>query len=114
MLPLLILLVFGIVVFSIVYNRQQGLQAAAREGARVASLPQTTLGEIQARVIQGLEGVSLESSPSISVSPSSAKPCSGRSGLTVTVTVEATTQLDIPLWGSETITQTGKGVFRCE
>ena len=34
-LPILILLVFGIVQFSIVYNRVQGLHAAAREAARL-------------------------------------------------------------------------------
>ena len=45
-LPLLILLVFGIVQFSLAYNRQQGLHAAARKGARIASLPQTTQTEI--------------------------------------------------------------------
>ena len=41
-LPLLILILFGIVEFSIYFNRLQGLQAAAREGARVAALPQST------------------------------------------------------------------------
>src|SRR5436190_21168855 len=56
-LPLLILLVFGIVEFSIAYNHQQGLHAAAREGARVASLPQTTTSEVVSRVKSALSGV---------------------------------------------------------
>jgi Flp pilus assembly protein TadG len=113
-LPLLILLVFGIVQFSIAYNRAQGLHAAAREGARLASLPQTTQSAISARVASALSGVPLSGSPSISVSPSSTKPCQNRSGQTVTVTVTAVTDLDIPLWGSVSKTLTGRGQFRCE
>jgi Flp pilus assembly protein TadG len=113
-LPLLIVLVFGIVQFSIAYNRAQGLHAAAREGARLASLPQTTQGDISARVTSALSGVPLNGAPTISVNPSSTKPCQNRSGQTVTVTVSAVTDLDIPLWGSVSKTLTGKGQFRCE
>ena len=46
-LPLLVLLVFGIIQFSIAYNRTQGLHAAAREGARYAALPSNTSSEIE-------------------------------------------------------------------
>jgi Flp pilus assembly protein TadG len=113
-LPLLILLVFGIVQFGLLYNRQQGLHAAAREGARLGSLPQTTESEIQDRVMDALDGVPFDSSPSISVSPSSSKPCENRSGATVVVTVEATTNVDIPLWDNPSVTLTGRGEFRCE
>jgi Flp pilus assembly protein TadG len=113
-LPLLIVLVFGIVQFSIAYNRSQGLHAAAREGARLASLPQTTQSDITARVTSALSGVPLSGAPSVSVTPAAAKPCQNRSGQTVTVTVTAVTDLDIPLWGSVSKTLTGKGQFRCE
>ncbi len=113
-LPVLILLVFGIVQFSIAYNRTQGLHAAAREGARLASLPQTTQSDISGRVTSALTGVPLNGPPSISVSPATTKPCQNRSGQTVTVTVTAVTDLDIPLWGSVSKTLTGKGQFRCE
>jgi Flp pilus assembly protein TadG len=113
-LPLLIVLVFGIVQFSIAYNRAQGLHAAAREGARLASLPQTTQGDISARVTSSLAGVPLSGSANITVNPASAKPCQDRSGQTVTVTVTAVTDLDVPLWGSVSKNLTGKGQFRCE
>jgi Flp pilus assembly protein TadG len=113
-LPLLIVLVFGIVQFAIAYNRIQGLQAAAREGARLASLPQSTQGDIDARITSSLTGVALSGAPTISVSPSSARPCQGRSGQTVKITVTAVTDIDIPLWGSVSKTLTGKGEFRCE
>src|SRR5436190_13636937 len=77
-LPLLILLVFGIVEFSIAYNRQQGLHAAAREGARVAALPQTTSSEIDTRVRSALSGVlspSEISAATVTVTPIGSQPC---------------------------------------
>jgi Flp pilus assembly protein TadG len=117
-LPLLILLVFGIVQFSIAYNRQQGLHAAAREGARIASLPQTLQSEITTRVNDSLTGITFESSPTVTVTCSygscGSKPCDQRTGAMVTVSVQGVTQLDIPLWGSQSLTLTGQGKFRCE
>jgi Flp pilus assembly protein TadG len=115
-LPVLILLVFGIIEWSIYFNRLQGLQAAAREGARVAALPQSTQSDVTAKVQSALDGVLPSgASPAITVSPSSSNPCDLQpAGTSVTVTVTASTDLSIPLWGSQTVTQTGKGVFKCE
>jgi Flp pilus assembly protein TadG len=115
-LPVLILLVFGIIEWSIYFNRLQGLQAAAREGARVAALPQSTQGDVTAKVNAALDGVLPSgSAATVAVSPSGGNPCDLQpAGTSVTVTVKATTDLDIPLWGSQTVTQTGKGVFKCE
>ena len=113
-LPILVLLIFGVVQFSIAYNRVQGLHAAAREGARIASLPDTTQSDITARVNSALQGVPLNGAPQITVSPASGQPCLDRPGQTVVVTVRATTELDIPLWGSQSLTVTGRGEFRCE
>src|SRR4051794_13505171 len=115
-LPVLVLLVFGIIQFSIYFNRLQGLQAAAREGARVASLPQSSQSDIKAKVTDALSGVLPSSeSPVITVSPSSGNPCDLQAvDAHVTVTVKANTSLDIPLWGSQTVALTGKGDFKCE
>ena len=115
-LPVLVLLVFGIIQWSIYFNRLQGLQAAAREGARVAALPQSTQSDVKAKVTDALSGVLPSSAtPTITVSPSSSNPCDLQpAGTSVTVTVKVNTDLDIPLWGSQTVTQTGKGVFKCE
>lgn len=117
-LPLLILLVFGIVQFSLAYNRQQGLHAAAREGARIASLPQTTQTQITTRVNDSLTGITFESTPAVTIECSwgtcSSTPCNQHSGDTITVEVEGVTDLDIPLWGNQSLTLTGRGVFRCE
>lgn len=115
-LPVLVMLLFGIIQWSIYFNRLQGLQAAAREGARVAALPQSTQSDIKAKVNAALDGVvSSSSSRTITVTPSSGNPCDLQPvGTSVTVVVKVSTDLDIPLWGSETVTQTGKGVFKCE
>lgn len=113
-LPILVLLVFGIVQFSLAYNRQQGLHAAAREGARIASLPDTTSTEISDRVTDSLNGITFQSTPDIDVDPGLSQPCQGRSGQTVVVTVTAANTIDIPLFGGPTVTLTGRGEFRCE
>jgi len=48
-LPIVILIVFGIIEFGILFNRLQGVHAASREAARLGSLLDVTIDEIQAR-----------------------------------------------------------------
>lgn len=114
MLPLIVLILFGIIQFAILYDRQQGLHAAAREGARLASLRNTTQTQITNRVDDALEGVSLPGGITITVTPADAQPCLGRSGQTVVVEIENSSQLNIPLFPNRTITLDGRGEFRCE
>ncbi len=117
-LPLLVLLVFGIVEFAIAYNRQQGLHAAAREGARVAALPQTTTSDVVSRVHSALQGVLSPSdinNVTVTVTPSGTQPCNNAApGTHVVVSVTAPDQLTIPLFSSQTLTLTGRGEFLCE
>ena len=47
---LLLLILFGTITFGILFNRYQGLQSAAREGARVGALSATTRTQILSRV----------------------------------------------------------------
>lgn len=110
-LPILIMLVFGIIQFAIAFNRTQGLHAAAREGARTASISTASVGDINARVNDALTGINYDTAPSVSVSPTI---CNGRQGDQVTVTVTAPYTIAIPLLPSQTVTLTGQGVFRCE
>ena len=117
LLPVLILLLFGIIEFSIAYNHAQGLHAAAREGARVAALPQTTQAAVVDRVKSALQGV-LNSTDiqnaTITVTPSGNQPCNGApAGTHVVVTVSAPDDLAIPLY-TKTLTLTGRGEFLCE
>jgi Flp pilus assembly protein TadG len=113
-LPLLLILIFAIVEFSTAFNRHNGLHAAAREGARMASLPQSTQTDVRDRVDDALEGVAFSGTPTVTVTPSSTRPCEGRAGQTVTVVVTADAPIEIPLAGSFAVTMTGRGVFRCE
>lgn len=141
---ILILLIFGIIQFGIAYNRYQGLQAAAREGARIASIGGTE-SEIANRVRQSQslfagpdvqvvidystdDGVSYVGPPICDDATGSNKctsaaaptPC-GKAGLgnLIRVTASVPSTLDryaivIPLWGSAAITYSSQGVFRCE
>jgi Flp pilus assembly pilin Flp len=47
---LLLMILFGTITFGIVFNRYQGLQSAAREGARIGSLFASTRTEVINRV----------------------------------------------------------------
>jgi Flp pilus assembly protein TadG len=123
-LPILVLLLFGITQFGLAFVRYQGVQSAAREGARIAALSQTTQSQIGDRVCAGfggnvcasgaLAGVPLAAPPAVAISPNVERPCNMRSGERVVVQVSATTLIEIPLWGSESVTLTGVGEFRCE
>ena len=53
---LLLMILFGTITFGITFNRIQGLQSSAREGARLGSLSQTTVDQI---VTRSLESVSI-------------------------------------------------------
>lgn len=113
-LPLLLMLVFGIVQFGIVMNRKQGFHAASREAARVASLPSSTQDDIEEAALDALSGLDVDSTPVISIVPNVTQPCEDRRGETVVVTVAATTSLEIPVFGSRTVDVSGRGEFRCE
>ena len=113
-LPLLLMVVFGVVQFGLLYNRQQALHAAAREGARLAALPSATLTEITDRANDSLQGVPMSGTPTITVTPNVTQPCVGRLGETVSVEVKLATTIEIPLWGTESKDLVGRGEFRCE
>jgi Flp pilus assembly protein TadG len=118
LLPLLVMLLFGIIEFSILFNRQQGLHAAAREGARYASLPTNTKDEIEDRVRDSLVGVLNDAdrvAASITVTPNATRPCDiVPAGTAVVVTVEVEDQIDVPLFDGGVVDLTGRGEFRCE
>ncbi len=113
-MPLLLMLVFGTVQFGLLYNRQQALHAAAREGARIAALPSTTLTDISTRATDSLDGIPMSGTPTVTVTPNVTQPCVGRLGETVKVEVSVPTTIEIPVWGTESKTLIGRGEFRCE
>jgi Flp pilus assembly protein TadG len=143
-LTLLILLVFGIIQLGLAYNRYQGLQAAAREGARVASIggSQTDIrdrvrqsqslfasSDVLVRIDYSTDNGSSFPGPAICSdssgsnqcnSPGAPHPC-GVAGIgnLIRVTAEVPSSktqyaIVIPLWGSAATTYSARGVFRCE
>jgi len=110
-LPILIVLVFGIIQFGIAFNRVQGLHAAAREGARTASIPTNTAADVQARIDESLAAMNFVANPA-AISPGGG--CAGNRGNPITVTVTAPYTVAIPLLPNVNVTLTGEGVFRCE
>lgn len=110
-LPILLAVLFGIVEFGIAFNRAQAVEAAAREGARLASISTTTDADVEARVTDTLAGMPLDGVPMVSVSPA---PCLGRPGEEVTVEVTVAQNVEIPLVNSWLIFLNGEAVFRCE
>ncbi len=108
-LPILVLLIFGMIQMGLMYQRQEAVHAAAREGARVASLPTTSTADACDRSEAALAGTGFTSVPTCSATSN----CSASSGsVTVTVVVENT--LEIPFFGTRTFDLTGVGDFRCE
>lgn len=141
-ISLLFLLLFGIIQFGIAFNRYQGLQAAGREGARIAAVGGSqkdiqdrvraaqslfTATDVQVRIESSSNDGTSWGSPICDDATSTkctattgASPCA-RAGLgnliRVTVTVPSSLSqyaIVIPLWGNANITYTGRGVFRCE
>lgn len=117
-LPLLVMLVFGVVELSIAYNRQNGLHAAALEGARAASQPHTTTSDVVSRVRTALRGVLSNrdiQNAVVTVTPDTDQPCNQQPpGSRVVVTVSAPDQLSIPLFKNESLTLMGRGELPCE
>jgi Flp pilus assembly protein TadG len=142
--PLLIILVFGIIAFGISFAQQLSLSNAARQGARLGVVNQTTSGastscsailsEVQAAAgTLAMEGtdvrvkVELEGSTTVTKCQSTAsgtwttgsaatRPCIG-SGSTDRLVVTATfgSSLIIPLVTNiSSWDLNGKGVYRCE
>lgn len=111
-LPILLMLVMGVIELAIAFNRQQGLHAAAREGAREGSIPTSTQTDISDRVAAALVGVPLDNALVITVSPNVTKPCDSADA--VTVVVQSTETVSIPFWGTQSYDLTGRGEFKCE
>jgi hypothetical protein len=140
----LFMVLFGIIQFGIAYNRYQGLNGAAREGARLGALENTTVDTIRARVLSSLSILdptkfsSAYTCPSLSteqgcievyqeststpgtyslLNSGSSVPCdAAHSGAVASLKVIANYRmsLQIPLWSSPSITISGTGIFKCE
>ena len=108
--PVLLLLVFGIAEFGRAYNIQTTLSGAAREGARTMAL-QNDAGAASAATLAAAGPLDLPGAQ-VSVSPG-ACPISGTTAAdTVRVTVTYEMAFLTNLFGNG-VTLTGEGVMRC-
>ncbi len=103
-LPLLILLVFGVIEFGRGYHTKTTLTHAAREGVRVAALesgdPASTVRAAAPNLDPGRIGVTVTPSPCVPGQP-------------VTVTVTYDHDYNIPLFNDGTWNFVEEGVMRC-
>ena len=108
--PVLLLLLFGIIEFSKAFNNQATLSSAAREGARSMALGHTA-AEARSAVRAAADGLGLRDAQ-ITVSPASCATASG-TNTTVTVTVRYHQDVVAGLLGGTGFDLTGKAAMRC-
>ena len=109
-LPILIMLVFGIFQFGIAYNNYIALTHAAREGARLAAVTVITDENIA-----WFENRVQESAPSVTIESITLSGQDGDIGYPVTVTVTGEVlNIEIPLVGSWPIQLTSTATLRIE
>lgn len=87
--PLLLLVVLGIIDFGLMFQQYEVITNAAREGARVAVLPNYTAADAQARAEQYITAALISGGEvaTVSVGAPVATPIGGNCMFTVTVTV---------------------------
>lgn len=103
-LPLLVMLAFGVVEFGRAYNAQITVTHAAREGVRVLALTQ-----------DGGAAADAARKAATSLDPTLVTVDAGvcNPGYPTTVVVTYPFTYEVPLFGTSTISLTGRGVMRC-
>ncbi len=113
--PILLMVSLGIFQVSLLLFQQQALHSAAREGARIASLPTSSISDIESAASDAMLGVTFASQPTVTLTPDDgAPPCEDRATLPVTVDLATSTRLDIPFVSGRIVTLTSSATFRCE
>ena len=104
LLPLIVILIFGMIAFARGYNAKVTATHAAREGVRVLAVTgDNTAGENAARTAAATLNPAL-----LSVSSTTCTP-----GDPTTLTVNYTFTYDIPVLGGRTVNISETGVMRC-
>jgi Flp pilus assembly protein TadG len=89
-LPVLVLMLFGIIQFGLIFNQWQQLEHATREGARWASL-QNSAAAVRSTVIAAAPTLGLTAAD-ITITPPNP------TGLTLGTPVTVTSQIDVPVF----------------
>ena len=120
-LPLLVLFLFGIIEFGLAFSRQQGMEAAAREGARLAALGRDIdFVDVESAARNASPSFIANSDVRVRVNDTTADGWCSSVGDLVTVTVDVDPderdkyRTVIPIWGGSTFAYSADGVFRCE
>jgi Flp pilus assembly protein TadG len=115
LLPLLVVILFGIIALGIALMRAVNYVSAAREGARYAAVhcrPEATTCAgttlIADRVTQAANGNPISGTPEADID------CSISPGQPVTVSWDQQIPVEIPLLPDMTFTMNVAGTFRCE
>ena len=103
-LPVLLLLIFGMVQFGRAYNAKVELTSAVRDGVRVLALGTGDAAATTKNAAPGLD-------PDTITVTTSTDPCTHGDEAWVEASYDF--DLTIPFWGAETITLGAKGVMRC-
>jgi Flp pilus assembly protein TadG len=104
-LPVLVLILFGIIEFGRGYNAKVELTAAVREGARAAALSSADPVTATRSAAPGLPAAS------IGVTVVASCPASGVGNASVKATYPFT--YSVPFFGARTVTINATGVMRC-
>jgi Flp pilus assembly protein TadG len=116
-LPILVLILFGIIQFGIAFSQYEVYTGAAREGGRYAAVrcvPDTNTG-CTAALIQSKVTTTAVGYPIGPGTPSADMVCSGSTvGHSVTVSWIQNFTISIPFWKTATVSRLVKAVFRCE
>lgn len=112
-LPVLLLLVFGIVAFGEFYSRYQVFQGAVREGARAAAARETP-DQVRTRVDSAADPYAVSQTPSVAVASGGSQCTTTTVGETVTVQWMQTFDIALPFVPPIDTNIRIRGVFRCE
>lgn len=116
-LPILVLLLFGMAQFGLAFAQVLGLNSGARQGARLGVVPGSDCSDVIAATKSAATTVGLTASQvDVTVGSSctgAADPCTKR-GDPLVVIAQRDFTVDIPLFGQPTVTLQGKGEYRCE
>lgn len=127
-LPLLMLLVFGVIQFGIAFAQQLSLNSAARQGARSAVVGgiDCTGAASSARAASRTIGIGVSEAAALTVvmatdpdgtsdpCTGSERPCEDHRGDAFRVDVSRAFTVTIPMFGNPQVTLRGRGEYRCE
>lgn len=86
LLPLLIVLLLGLLEYGWLFTKAHQITNIARNGARLAALPDSTVADVQAQVTNQMAAVGLAGKYTLSISPANISALDSGQALSVTVT----------------------------